>query len=70
MTADDEEAGSSGHLEGEQLLVWRYRYQQDRHAGLIPDDAMEFAHSDADVEQLRKLVASGVEPEMIARIVL
>jgi hypothetical protein len=54
----------------EQADVFRYRYRQARHAGLIPDDAMEFAHSTADVGELRKLVAAGCEPELIAAIVL
>ncbi len=54
----------------EEAAVFRYRYRQARHAGLIPDDAMEFAHSHADVGELRKLVLFGATAEQIAAIVL
>lgn len=54
----------------EQAAVFRHRYRQARHAGLIPDDAMQFAHSDTDVGELRKLVAAGATPEQISAIVL
>lgn len=57
-------------LTDEEAEIFRYRYRQARHAGLIPDDAMEFAHSNADVGELRKLVAAGATPEQIAAIVL
>ena len=54
----DEEAG-----------LFRYRYQQARHAGMIPEDALEFAGCDADVADLRRLVAAGCPPEKILPIV-
>lgn len=50
--------------------VHRYRYRQARHAGLLPDDAMEFAHSNGDISELRKLVEAGATPEQIVAIVL
>jgi hypothetical protein len=57
-------------LTDEEAAVHLYRYRQARHAGLLPDDAMEFAHSHTDVGELRRLVAAGCEPELIAAIVL
>ncbi len=56
--------------EEELASVFRRRYKEARAAGLLPDDAMAFAHSDADVGELRKLAAAGVEADMIVRIVL
>ena len=57
-------------LTDEEADVFRYRFRQARHAGLLPDDAMEFAHSDADVGELRRLVKGGATAEQIAAIVL
>ena len=51
--------------------IVQYRYKQARHAGLIPEDALEFAESgEGDIGELRKLAAAGCTPELIARIVL
>ncbi len=57
-------------LTDEQAGVLHYRYQQARHAGLIPEDALRFAESDADIGELRKLAAAGCPPELVLQIVL
>jgi hypothetical protein len=57
-------------LTDEEAGVVLYRYWQARHAGLRPDDAVEFAHSNVDVGELRRLVAAGCPAEHIAAIVL
>jgi len=61
-----------GHVaaEEEQVTVWRNRYIEARKAGLEHTDALRYAHSDADIAQLRSLVAGGCAPKLIARIVL
>ena len=57
-------------LTDEEAGVFQYRYQQARHAGLIPEDALAFAESAADIGELRRLVAAGCAPELILPIVL
>lgn len=57
-------------LSDEAAGVFQHRYQQARHAGLLPDDAMQFAGSTADVGVLRRLVADGCPAELVAQIVL
>ena len=54
----------------EDLVVWRHRYQEARRAGFEHVQACEFAQSDVDVGELRRLVQAGCEPRLIARIVL
>jgi len=57
-------------LTDEEAGVFRYRYQQARQAGLIPEDALVFAESHADIGELRRLVAAGCPAERILAIVL
>lgn len=57
-------------LDDEQAEVFRRRYREARRAGLIPEDALEFAAGDGDVGELRRLADAGCPPEQLARIVL
>lgn len=57
-------------LSHEQKAVRRWRRKQAIDAGLSIPEADLFADSDQDVGLLRKLVAAGVAPELIARIVV
>lgn len=57
-------------LSDEMLEVRRRRYQEARNAGLTIPEALLFADSDADLRWLRKLVADGCDPTLIASIVL
>lgn len=50
--------------------VLRRRRNEALDAGLTFQQAEEFARSELDVGQLRRLVAIGCPPELIARIVL
>lgn len=61
---------ASVELDREQRTVITRRYLEARAAGLDKLEARIFAHSGVDVGLLRKLVACGCEPRLIARIVL
>lgn len=50
--------------------VYRRRFREAREAGLSIVEAQLFADSDRDVGELRKLVAKGCPPEVLARIVV
>lgn len=50
--------------------VYRWRYREARQAGMTIIEASLFADSQADLAQLRKLVAAGCAPELILAIVL
>lgn len=54
----------------EQDEVLRRRFDEALAAGLTPHEAYRFAVSDFDVGILRKAVAKGCPPTLIARIVL
>lgn len=60
----DEEAPS------EALSVIQWRFEQAREAGLTRIEARLWAESEADVGELRKLVAKEAKPQQIAKIVL
>ena len=51
-------------------LVRRHRYREAREAGFSIVEAALFADGDADVGELRKLVAAGCAVGLIRRIVL
>lgn len=57
-------------LSDEQLEVLRRRYTEARQAGLTIVEARLFSESDADIGELRKLLAAGCPVEQIRRIVL
>lgn len=57
-------------LSDEQLEVLRRRYTEARKAGLTIVEARLFSESDADIGELRKLLAAGCPVEQIRRIVL
>lgn len=50
--------------------MWRRRFQEALDAGLPVAAAFEFAHSQADIGELRALVKAGCPADTIARIVL
>jgi hypothetical protein len=56
-------------ISDELLEVRRRRYREARAAGLSMAEARLFADSDQDVGLLRRLVAGGCDPHLIARIV-
>ena len=56
--------------QAEQATVWRNRYLEARRAGLDHTDALRFAYAETDIGQLRRLVADGCAPRLIARIVI
>jgi hypothetical protein len=60
------EAGQAPEL----LRVQQWRYEQARNAGLTKVEARLFAESDRSLEELRRLVALGCKPQVIAKIVL
>jgi hypothetical protein len=60
----------SEEMSDELLEVKRRRYQEARRAGLTIAEAQLFADSDADLRWLRKLVADGCDPTLIANILL
>jgi len=62
MTMDD--------LTDEQLEVLRRRYMEARQAGLTIVEARLFAESNADVGELRRLIAGGCPIHQIRAIVL
>lgn len=53
----------------ESLEVIARRYDEAKQAGLRHDEAILFAESSTDIALLRRLVAGGCEPKLIARIV-
>lgn len=57
-------------LSDEQLEVLRRRYTEARQAGLTIVEARLFSESDADIGELRKLLAAGCPVEQIRAIVL
>ena len=54
----------------EEAEAFRRRYREGRLAGMIPEEALEFAASGADVGELRKLVKAGCPPEQIRGILV
>lgn len=54
----------------EQLEVLRRRYKEARQAGLSIAEARLFSESNQDIGTLRKLVAGGCPPRLIAEIVV
>lgn len=50
--------------------VLRRRYGEAFDAGLTCKQALEFAASNRDIGELRKIVSGGCPPKLIARIVL
>lgn len=54
----------------ERELVYRHRYREAREAGFSIVEAALFSESDADVGELRRLVALGCPAGLIRKIVL
>jgi len=50
--------------------VLRRRYLEAFEAGFTCHEALEFADSDRDIGDLRRAIAKGCPPKLIARIVL
>lgn len=57
-------------LEQQRVDVRDWRYDEARKCGLSPVEALMFAESDRDLEELRKLVKKGCPPEYLRAIVL
>jgi hypothetical protein len=54
----------------EQVVVWRWRQEEAKQAGMTKIEARMFAESDRDIGELRKMVAKGCPPELLAKVLL
>ena len=52
-------------LEGEPLKIYKWRYEVATELGMIDEEAMEFALSSVDLDELRKLADANCPPEFL-----
>ena len=60
----------SVRISDEQLLLHRWRYREARRAGMSMRDAKLFASSSIDIEEMRRVAASGYPADQLLRYLL
>jgi hypothetical protein len=54
----------------EQAVMWSRRLKEARRAGMTRIEARMFAESEMDIGELRRLVAKGCPPMLLAKLLL